>query len=93
MSVRITPNIIAIIFFLFIAACASSVHNIGSNLYRVSCDGMLNDWDTCYTAAKEQCTSGYIERDRKQVNQPGQWNQLCLCTIYPVNRDLVFSCS
>ena len=92
MPIRITQYIIAIIFFLFIAACASSVQNIGSNLYRVSCGGMLNDWGTCYTAAKEQCTNGYIERDRRQVNQPGQWNELCLCMIYPVDRDLVFSC-
>ena len=86
-------NVIAFIFFVFLlAACAAPVHNIGSNLYRASCGGMLNDWGLCHTAAQEQCKRGYIEKDRRQVNHPGQYNELCLCMIYPVDRELVFSC-
>jgi len=34
-----------------------------------------------------------VERDRKQVNRPGEYNTLCACMIYPISRDLVFSCN
>tara|TARA_B110000285_G_C14837723_1_gene473884 strand:+ start:373 stop:651 length:279 start_codon:yes stop_codon:yes gene_type:complete len=82
--------------FILISACASSVQNIGSNKFRVSCGGMLNDWGTCYSAAKEQCATAnrsVVEINRREVNQPGQYNTLCACTIYPVTRDLIFACS
>jgi hypothetical protein len=79
--------------FLLLLGCASTATNIGNNLYRTSCGGIANGWSSCYEAAKVQCTKGFIERDRKQINHPGEYNSLCLCMIYPISRDLVFSCS
>ena len=33
------------------------------------------------------------DNNRRGVNQPGQYNTLCACMIYPVTRDLIFACS
>ena len=41
-----------------------------------------------------QCgAKGFVERDRKQINHQGEYNSLCMCMIYPIDRDLVFSCN
>ena len=86
-------SFLAAVSFIFLVGCAASTPTtIGDNLYRTSCSGIVNDWSYCYDAAKAQCTSGYTERDRRQINHPGQYNTACLCMIYPVDRELVFSC-
>ena len=95
-TIMITNNIRRILFLgaviTLLTSCASTVHNIEANNYRTSCGGMLNDWGSCYSAAKAQCTKGYTEKDRREVKHPGEYNEMCLCMIYPVSRELVFSC-
>tara|TARA_B110000263_G_C15246673_1_gene482069 strand:+ start:918 stop:1196 length:279 start_codon:yes stop_codon:yes gene_type:complete len=86
-------SLLAAAAFLLIAGCASTATNIGNNLYRTSCGGMANGWSSCYDAARVQCSKGYKEQDRRQFNHPGQYNSLCLCMIYPIDRELIFSCS
>ena len=85
-------TILALVSFIFIAGCASTATNIGNNLFRTSCGGMMNGWSSCYDAARAQCTSGFNEQDRREIKHPGEWNDFCACMIYPVDRDLVFSC-
>jgi len=83
-------------FCILISACASSVQKVGNNAYRVSCGGMLNDWGTCYDAARKECSGinkTMTEINRREVQQPGQYNTLCACMIYPVTRELAFTCS
>ena len=84
--------LILLLGLLILTGCASTATNIGDNLYRTSCGGIFNGWGSCYDAAKAQCTKGYTERDRKQINHPGEYNSACQCIIYPISRDMVFSC-
>ena len=92
-----TKNFLSLIFFcILLSACASTVHKVGNNAYRVSCGGTLNDWGSCYDAAKLECSGlnkTMTEVDRRQVNLPGEYNTLCACMIYPVERNLAFKCS
>ena len=84
--------IIMIMFFLANCSTQREVYNIGSNRYQAACGGMLGGWDVCYSAANETCTSGIIQIDRQQINHPKQWNDLCACYLYPVERYLQFAC-
>ena len=88
----ILVKVLAISSFIFLLGCASTSTSIGNNKFRTSCGGIANGWSSCYDAANAQCTNGFTEIDRRQVNHPGEYNSLCLCTIYPISRDFVFSC-
>ena len=87
-------NLLLLGGFLLLIGCASTATNIGNNLFRTSCGGIANGWSSCYDAANVQCgAKGFVERDRKQINHQGEYNSLCMCMIYPIDRDLVFSCN
>tara|TARA_B100000586_G_scaffold238667_1_gene190551 strand:+ start:264 stop:557 length:294 start_codon:yes stop_codon:yes gene_type:complete len=92
MPIRIKPNIITILFFIFLTGCASSVTDVGGGNFRVSCSGQLNDWGTCYSAAKSQCTKGFNETNRREV--PGQcyFDYYLQMNICPISRELNFRC-
>lgn len=89
---RIKINIIHILFFIFLSGCASSITDVGGGNFRVSCSGMLNDWGTCYSAAKGHCSRGFVETRRREV--PGQcyYDYYLAMNVCPITRELNFKC-
>jgi len=87
-------KIFFILTFLFTIGCATQqeVYQVGNNTYQVLCGGMLGGWDVCYSAAYETCPNGINQIGKDQYNHPPQWNDLCACYLYPVDRTLTFMC-
>ena len=85
-------KMLPIILVVVLSGCATKPISIGNNLFRTSCPGMFTSWSACYEAANTQCMNGFTEKDRQQINHPGQYNTACACMLYPIDRFLVFSC-
>jgi len=87
-------RLLILLVFIIISGCATQkeVYNIGNNSYQALCGGSLGGWDVCYAAAYETCPNGINQIGKDQINHPPQWNELCNCNLYPVDRTLTFMC-
>ena len=92
MSFKVRKAIFFIFFAFLLSACASSITDVGNGNLRVSCSGQLNDWGTCYGAAKGHCTRGFVEVSRREA--PGQcyFDYYLQMNVCPITRELNFRC-
>jgi hypothetical protein len=75
-----------IIASLFLGACSSlqtfqeqPVQAMPDNMYKTTCNGMAEAWDSCFRKAQRACPTGYKILDKVQTNDF-------------VHRELSFSC-
>ena len=85
-------KILALLSFIFIAGCATTAQQIGSNKYRTDCSGVFNSISECYAEANRVCEGNFNEIDRVIINHGQQYDAFCQCYISPVSRSLVFGC-
>ena len=85
-------KILVLVSLIFIAGCASTAQQIGTNKYTTDCSGVFNSISACYAEATRVCEGNFTEIDRQIINRGEQWDSFCQCYITPVTRSLVFSC-
>jgi hypothetical protein len=75
-----------IICVVLLSACSSlqnfqeqPVLTLANNMYKTTCNGMAEAWDSCFRKAQRTCPSGYKVLDKIQTNDF-------------IHRELSFSC-
>jgi hypothetical protein len=78
---------------IFIAGCASTAQQVGSNKYRVDCSGMMSSKSACYAAAETTCGQGKFTEIEFRIDDRGDvYDAFCNCYIWVIKRNLTFSC-
>ena len=54
-------KILALVSFIFIAGCASTAQQIGTNKYTTDCSGMFSSKSDCYNEASRVCNGNFTE--------------------------------
>lgn len=66
---------ILIICAFVLSACSSlsnyqeqPVVDLGNNMYKTTCNGIAEGWDSCFRKAQNTCDKGYSIVEKKQLN-------------------------
>ena len=85
-------KILALVSFIFIAGCASTAQQIGTNKYTTDCSGMFSGKSDCYNEASRVCNGNFTEINFRIDDRGDVWDDFCQCYVWVIKRNLTFGC-